>query len=129
MSRSILMISAALMLWSASATAQDSASAAQQRLAGRLCSSDLSARCDATLGGPDRVRACVKEHLKDLSRPCQASLARLAAVAKACTADIKQDCTGVKRGHGRIELCLESHLADLSDGCKDALAQAAAVSR
>ncbi len=129
MLRSMLVISTALVLWSSSATAQDSASAAQRRLAARLCSSDLSARCDMSLGRGDRVRTCVKEHLKDLSKPCQASLARLAAVATACTADIKQHCADVKRGHGRIELCLESSLADLSDGCKDALARAAAGAR
>ncbi len=70
----------------------------------------------------------MKEHLQDLSKPCQAVLARLAAAAKACTADIKQSCADVRRGHGRIELCLESNLAKLSGGCKDALAQAAVAS-
>lgn len=71
----------------------------------------------------------MKEHLTDLSKPCQASLARVALIAKACTDDVKRDCADVKRGHGRIERCLGSPLAKLSEACKDALAQAAAGAR
>jgi len=115
---------AAALCWS-SATAQESRAAAQQRLVTRLCTSDITARC-AFQGDRERIRACAKEHLKDLSQPCQASLGRLAALDEACAADIRQHCASVKPGHGRVEACLGSALADLSDACKDGLAQAAA---
>jgi hypothetical protein len=123
--RIILAIGAASVLWWSSATAQESR-AAQQRVVTRICTSDLSARCGVVRGDRSQIRTCVKEHLKDLSAPCQASLARLAAINKACAADVKQTCASVKPGHGRVEACLQSALADLSDACKDALAQVAA---
>jgi hypothetical protein len=105
------------------AAAQDSGSVASDMVATRLCSSDLSARCSTELGGRDRIRTCVKEHLKDLSQECQERLARLAAISTACTADIKQFCADDKPGHSRIEACLQSAIANLSDACKEALAQ------
>src|SRR5262245_36304390 len=66
---------AALMLWSSSAWAQGSGAAARERLAVRICAADISARCHGVEGGQGGLRACVKEHLKDLSEPCRARLA------------------------------------------------------
>ena len=123
--RCILAMGAAAALCWSSAIAQESRAAAQQRVVTRLCTSDIRARC-ASAGDRERVRACAREHLKDLSEPCQASLGRLAALDKACAADIRQHCAGVKPGRGRVEACLKSALAELSDACKDGLAQAAA---
>ena len=128
MFRNILAMGAATMLCWSSATAQESQAAAQHRVVTRLCTSDIRARC-AFEGDRERMRTCAKEHLKDLSSACQASLGRLAALDKACAADIRQHCADVKAGRGRVEACLKSRLADLSDACKDALAQAAAGGR
>jgi hypothetical protein len=64
----------------------------------------------------------VKEHLKDFSEPCQARLAKLAALRTACAADIKQNCADA-RGPRRVWACLKSVLLNLSDACKEALAQ------
>jgi hypothetical protein len=116
---------AALMLWSSSASAQDSDAAARERLAVRICAADISARCHGVEGGQGGLRACVKEHLKDLSEACQARLARLAAIRKTCAADIKKNCSDA-RAPRRVEACLKSALADLSDACKDALARVVA---
>jgi hypothetical protein len=117
---------AALMLWSSSAPAQDAA--ARERLAMRICAADIGARCTGVEGGQGRLRACVKEHLKDFSQACQARLARLAAVRRACAADIKQNCAESK-GPRRVEACLKAALVKLGDACKDALAQSVARAR
>jgi hypothetical protein len=74
----------------------------------------------------------VKEHLKDLSEPCQGRLARLAANQKVCAADVKEKCANISlRRHrtARITACLKPVLANLSDPCKDALGQAVAGTR
>jgi hypothetical protein len=118
---------AALMLWSSSASARDSA-AALERLAVRICAADISARCAGVEGGQGRLRSCVKDHLKDFSDPCQARLARLATIRKACAADIRQNCAESK-GPRRVAACLKSTLVNLSDECKDALAQSVARTR
>ena len=125
MLRSILAMGAAAVLCGSVAMAQESRVAAQQHVVTRLCTSDIRARC-AFEGDRARMRACAKEHLKDLSAACQASLGRLAALDKACAPDITQHCADVKPGRGRVEACLKSALVDLHDACKDALAQAAA---
>jgi hypothetical protein len=72
------------------------------------------------------VRACVKDHFKDLSPGCQEMLVKLDAAKKACGADAKQFCGDVKPGGGRIAACLGQHAAELSDPCKELMAQAAA---
>jgi hypothetical protein len=126
MRSSVLVIGAALLVWSSGAVAQNTGMSPDEMVATRLCSSDISARCSVEMGGSDRIRACVKEHFKDMSKPCQERLARLAAISQACTADIKQFCADVKRGHSRVEACLQSKLGSLSDGCKDALAKTVA---
>lgn len=65
----------------------------------------------------------MKEHIRDFSEPCQARLAKLAAIRKACADDIRQNCAASK-GPRRIEACLRSTLVNLSEGCKETLAQA-----
>jgi hypothetical protein len=99
---------------------------AQQKGVAKACASDVKAQCADVQPGEGRIRACIKEHFKDLSEPCQAVLLKAAAIGKACKADVKQDCADVKPGGGRIEACLKDHLSDVSDPCKDALSQAAA---
>jgi hypothetical protein len=126
--KGVLAIGVALVLWSASAAAQhatqQSSATAQEKVIARLCGADIGARCAVVLGGPERIRSCVKEQLEDLAEPCRARLARLATIKQSCAGDISEYCAGVKRGRGRVEACLSSVLGDLSDPCKDALAQA-----
>jgi hypothetical protein len=122
--RGIVVVFAAVLAWSSGAAAAKDWT--QDMLATRLCSSDISARCSTELGGQDRIRACVKEHLKDMSKQCQERLARLASILKACAADIKQHCADVRHGHARVEACLQANLGTLGDGCKDALARTVA---
>ena len=76
--------------------------------------------------GQGRIKACVQEHFKELSEPCQAMLVKAVTIGKACLADVKQNCPGVKAGGGRIAACMKSHLADVSQDCKDALSRAVA---
>jgi hypothetical protein len=99
---------------------------AQQRAVAKACVADVKAQCAGVQPGDGRIRACISEHFKDLSEPCQAVLTKAAAIGKACKADVKQNCGDVKPGGGRIEACVKSHMGDLSQGCKDALTQAAA---
>jgi hypothetical protein len=97
-----------------------------QQAVRKACAADIKAQCAGVQPGEGRIKACVTEHFKDLSEPCQAMLVKAAAIAKTCAADVKQNCPDVKPGGGRIEACMKSHLADVSQPCKDALTQAAA---
>jgi hypothetical protein len=119
MSKKVLTIFTVLLLSASGAMAQ-------QRAVAKACAADIKAQCAAVQPGEGRIKACVQEHFKDLSEPCQAVLVKAAAIGKACAADVKQNCAGMKPGGGRIEACMKSHLADLSQACKDALTQAAA---
>jgi len=99
---------------------------AQQLAAAKACAGDVKSLCAGVQPGEGRIKACVKDHFKDLSEPCQAVLLKAAAIGKACRGDVKQFCADVKPGGGRIEACVKEHLADLSDPCKDALSQVSA---
>ena len=99
---------------------------AQQKGVAKACASDVKAQCADVQPGEGRIRACIKEHFKDLSEPCQAVLLKAAAIGKACKADVKQFCADVKPSGGKIADCMKSHVADISDGCKEAMAKAQA---
>ena len=116
----ILMIGAVLMLWSSNATAQE-------RLAVRHCVADLRKLCPGIQPGNNRLRACMREHIRDVSFPCLVTLAKFAEVRRShndCSAHLQQQCAGVERGGGQFGACLRSAVASLSDTCKDALARA-----
>jgi hypothetical protein len=106
-----------------------SAASAQDRPARGACAADIKKNCADVDRGQGRIAACVKEHLKDLSEPCQRRVAALAAGSKACVADVKERCKDVRPGRGRIRECLRSALADLGDACKDAISKAVARRR
>jgi len=116
----ILMIGAILM-WSSNATAK-------QRLAVGHCAADLRRLCPGIQPGNNRLRACMREHISDVSFPCLVTLAKFAEVRRTlneeCNAHIRQQCVNVERGGGRFGACLRSAVASLSDTCKDALARA-----
>jgi hypothetical protein len=114
-----LAVAAILLLSSASAMAVD-------RAAAKACAGDIKAQCADVKPGEGRIRACVKDHFKDLSPGCQEVLVKAEALRKACRADAKQFCADVKPGGGRIAACLTQHTAEVSDPCKDAMAQIAA---
>jgi hypothetical protein len=90
----------------------------------KACGVDVKLQCAGVRAGEGRIRACIREHLKDLSEPCRALLARGANVLKTCATDVKTHCADVKRGGGRIIACLKTHLDDVSAACRDALAAA-----
>jgi hypothetical protein len=115
----ILMIAGVVLISASSAMAQ-------QKAVAKACAADIKTLCAGVQPGEGRIRACVNDHFKDLSEPCQAVLTKAAAIGKACKADVKQNCGDVKPGGGRIEACVKAHIGDLSQGCKDALSQAAA---
>jgi hypothetical protein len=122
MVKKIVIVVAALTLWASGASAQ-------ARPARGACVADIKSQCSGVEPGQGRIAACVKEHLKDLSAPCQARIAALAAGAKACVADVKERCADVRPGRGRIRECLKSALANLSDACKDSISKAVARRR
>jgi len=117
----VLMIGAILMVWSSNATAQE-------RLAVGRCLADLRKLCPGIQPGNNRLRACMREHIRDVSFPCLVTLAKFAEVRRSlneeCSAHIRQQCANVERGGGRFGACLRSAVASLSDTCKDALARA-----
>jgi hypothetical protein len=116
----ILMIGTILMLWPASATAQG-------RLAVGHCVADLRTLCPGIQPGNNGLRACMREHIRDVSFPCRVTLAKFAEVRRfrnECSAHLQQQCASVERGGGQFGACLRSAVASLSDTCKDALARA-----
>ena len=117
----ILMIGAILMLWSSNATAQE-------RLAVGHCVTDLRSLCPGIPPGNSNLRACMSEHIRDVSFPCLVALAKFAEVRRSlkgeCSAHLQQQCGNVERRGGQFGACLRSAVASLSDTCKDALARA-----
>ena len=121
----VLMIGAILMVWSSNATAQE-------RLAVRHCLADLRKLCPGIQPGNNRLRACMREHIRDVSFPCLVTLAKFAELRgshKECGAHLRQQCAGVERGGGQFGACLRSAVATLSDTCKDALERAVSRAR
>jgi hypothetical protein len=116
MLKSALTIGAALLMFGSIALAQGRA---------RACVDDIKKLCATVEPGGGRVAGCVKEHLNDLSPPCQNLVAEVATAAKACTADLKQHCADARRRVAKVA-CIKSALANLSDDCKSAVSQIAA---
>jgi hypothetical protein len=119
-----LVIGAILMLWSSNATAQERL---QERLAVGYCVGDLRKLCPGVQPGNNRLRGCMREHIRDVSFPCLVTLAKFAEVRrslKECSAHLHQQCASVERAEGQFGACLKSAVASLSDTCKDALARA-----
>jgi hypothetical protein len=116
----VVMIGTLFMLWSSNATAQ-------QRLAVGHCVADLRKLCLGVPRGNNNLRACMREHIRDVSFPCLVTLAKFAEVRRRfeeCSAHLQRQCAGVERGGGQFGGCLRSAVASLSDTCKDALAPA-----
>ena len=114
----ILMIGAILMLWPVSA-------GARERLTGAPCVADLDRLCPGIQPGNNRLRACMREHVRDVSFPCLERLAKFAEVRgfrNDCRAHMHKQCASVERG--QLGDCLRSAVASLSDSCKDALVRA-----
>jgi hypothetical protein len=111
-----LVIGSALLVLGANASAQDRAKA---------CLSDVKKHCADVEPGQGRIAGCVKQHLTELSEPCQNLVAEATTAAKACAADLKQQCADAKRRVAQIA-CVKSALGNLSDGCKSAVSQIAA---
>ncbi len=116
MMKSLIVIGVAVLL---SATV----AMAQQRGQVGACAADIKAKCAGVQPGEGRLSACVKEHLTEFSEPCQARLAKIAAVGKACKEDVTKSCAG-KSGVRGVVACMKGVLGNLSDPCKDALADA-----
>src|SRR6266853_832968 len=85
---------------------------AQQRAIAQACAADIKSHCAGVQPGGGRIRACIKEHFKELSEPCQTGLTRVAAIGKVCASDIKTSCAGAKPGGGEVASCIKAHLAD-----------------
>ena len=118
MMKIILMIGAILMLWSSNATAQG-------RLTGAPCVPDLDRLCPGIQPGNDRLRTCMREHVRDVSFQCLERLAKYAEVRghrSDCGAHLRKQCASVERG--QFGACLRSAVASLSDTCKDDLVRA-----
>src|SRR6516162_7512289 len=82
------MIAASLMLWTSNATAQG-------RLAVGSCVIDLRNLCPDIPPGNNNLRACMREHIRDVSSPCLLTLAKFAEVRgslKECSAHLHQQC-------------------------------------
>lgn len=116
MLKNALAISFALFLFGSNAVAQDAA---------RACVADVKKLCAGVKPGEGRIAGCVKEHVAELSAPCQNLLTATAAAKKVCANDVKQRCADAKRRTAKLA-CIKSALANLSDDCKSAISQVAA---
>jgi hypothetical protein len=101
---------------------------AQDTSSERACAADMGkdGPCASVKAGEGRIRECIRDHLAELSKPCQAALLKAAVVKKACAADFKEECAGTKPGAGRIKDCMKANVTDLSGPCKATLARVAA---
>lgn len=113
MNRIIITVSLALAVLAGSATTAAAA--------GRTCSPDIKRFCAGVASGQGRIKACLDEHLDELSDGCRAlrgDPARAGVVKQTCAPDVKKWCKNVKSGAGRMKACLDSHADDLSEGCR-----------
>jgi hypothetical protein len=115
--RSGLVIWTALLLSASVATAQQ---------AGKSCASDIKKLCAGIQPGENRIEACIKSHLTDLSPTCEDRVLTVAVTRKVCKTDVTNLCGGIVQGAGGLRACIKSHMAEVSDPCKDAMSQAAA---
>ena len=107
------------------AAPQPGTAAPPQQATKGACVANIKEKCAGVEPGQGRIGACVKEHLAELSQPCQARLARLAdAAKKVCAADLKKDCAGMMRA--RRMACIIRSLRNLSEPCKAELSKAVA---
>ena len=67
--------------------------AAQDTSSERACAADMGkdGPCASVKAGGGRIRECLRDHLADLSKPCQEALLKAAIVKKACAADLKRN--------------------------------------
>ena len=119
MSKSVLVVSAALLLFGATAIAQERAKA---------CVADVKKLCADVEPGEGRVAGCFKQHLNELSEPCQSLVAEAATAAKACADDLKGKCADARRKVAKVA-CVKSALTNLSDACKSTISQIGAGRR
>jgi hypothetical protein len=89
------------------------------------CADDLARFCRDVKPGGGRLVKCLKEHEKDLSPECKASIEAARAKAKeahdACADDVQKFCKDVKPGKGQIVKCLKENEKQLSPECHDEL--------
>jgi len=100
---------------------------------GRACRADVGEFCALVPPGGGRVLECLARHERDLSRPCQSEVDRIAvarsqveSVRKACRADAERLCQGVPSQAGPLLACLTRNQAALSADCNAAGARRAA---
>jgi len=120
MLKNLVIICAALLVLGSTASTQTA-----RAPRAKACVDDIKKNCASVEPGEGRVAACVKEHLKDLSEPCQQLIAEATLAAKACAADVKKQCADAKRRVAKIT-CVKSALTNLSDDCKSAVSRVAA---
>jgi hypothetical protein len=70
MLKNVLTVGAVLLLSTSGAMAQSSAA----RAALRACKPDIAQFCSQVPPGGGRIKACMKEHLPELSEPCKEAL-------------------------------------------------------
>ena len=91
------------------------------------CAADIAKLCQDVKPGGGRLAECLKEHEKELSPACAASIKetkrKLKDAHQACADDVQKFCKDVKPGEGRILNCLREHQKDLSLPCQTAMAQ------
>jgi len=89
------------------------------------CNRDVVKFCAPSQPEGDQLTECIKVHFQDFSKPCQATLARIAGVRESCGRDIQEQCPAIKPTGGRILFCIKQHFSALSERCKDAIGHAA----
>ncbi len=91
------------------------------------CAADIAKLCKDVKPGGGRLAECLKEHEKEISPACAASIRetkrKLKDAHQACADDAQKFCKDVKPGEGRILNCLREHQKDLSPACQATMAQ------
>jgi peptide subunit release factor 1 (eRF1) len=91
------------------------------------CADDIAKLCKDVNPGGGRLANCLKEHEKELSPACAASIKetrkKLKDAHQVCADDVQKFCKDIKSGQGRIVNCLREHQNDLSPACQATMAQ------
>ena len=135
----ILLLSA--LLFSASATAQETGKPLAEKLKGskvtvnasvRGCDADIKLHCDGLGKNAQKIFMCLAAYEDQLSPQCRQGISEATMAIKkgaaaldysigACEADADKHCLAVQPGEGRLLRCIKANQSQVSQQCLTAL--------
>lgn len=89
------------------------------------CDADIKKHCKGVKAGGGRIKACLDNHVDELTEGCKKlrgdQQVYVNAFKAACQADIDKHCPNVEPGKGRRLACLDNRWSLVSEGCRSVI--------